>query len=102
MALSAPVAYAYGTGTVSTTVLDLTDLTGLTAALVNQADRLRLTVNSNAVRYRYDGGDPTTSDGHLVPTNGEILLDHNTNIRALRLIRSGGSDAAVSVTLEQF
>lgn len=102
MALSAPVAFAYGTGTVSNTVLDLTDLTGLTAELVSQPDRLRLTVNANAIRYRYDGGDPAVDEGHYVPTNGELRLDHNTNIRNLRFIRDGGSDADVSVTLEKF
>jgi hypothetical protein len=101
MALNAGTPIGFGSGTVSNTALSLADISGLTAALVDGADRVRLTVNSNALHFRYDGGDPTTSAGHQVPTNGTLILDGNHNLKALRLIRSGASDATVAITLER-
>lgn len=102
MALSAGTPIAFGSGTVSNEVLGLTDLSGITATLLDRADRVRLTVNSNAVHFRYDGGAPTTSVGHQIPTNGTLVLDGHANLHALRLIRSGSSDATVAATLETF
>lgn len=102
MALNAGTPVAFGSGTVSNTALDLAGLSGITAELLDGADRVRLTVNSNALHYRYDGGDPTTAAGHYIGTNGELILDGHANLQALRIIRSGASDATVAVTLERF
>lgn len=102
MSVSATKAIDYGAGTVSDTALALTDLTGIEAETLDAADRVRLTVNTNAIRYRYDGGDPTTSEGHYVATNGELVLDGNDKLQKLRLIRSGADDTTVSATLEAY
>ncbi len=93
-------AFAYHTGSVSSTALDL-DTFGFTAAEVATARVLHLTVSANALRYRYDGGDPTTAAGHYVPTSGSLILYGAADIAAFKMIRDGASDATVQVTLEQ-
>lgn len=91
---------AFGSGTISTTVSSVAGFGSLTQAQVDAAVRMRVTVNSNAVNYRYDGGDPTTSAGHTIPTNGTVLIEGNQAIQQFRMIRSGALDATVAITLE--
>ncbi len=99
--INTTTAYDNGALTVADTAVGLADFTGLDAAAVLQAQRIRLTVNSNALRYFYDGATPTTTSGHLIPTNGTIEIIGNQNIQQLLVIRDGGSSAAVVVTLER-
>lgn len=96
------LAYAFGTRAISTTVIPLASVTGLSADLVKQADRARITVATDAIRYRYDGGDPSATVGHYLPANGETVIEGQENIARLRFIRAGSSDATLSVTLEKF
>ena len=93
----------YGSATISTTALALASITGIVQASVDIASRIRVTVNSNAVRYRYDGGTPTTSDGHFASTtvNNNFVIEGNANIQDFRIIRDGALDATVSITVEQ-
>jgi hypothetical protein len=101
MGISTTTAYAFGTGTISTAVVALTDLTGLTAADVDAADRVRITVAANPIRYRYDGGDPDATTGHYLAANEETEIVGGANIANLKFIRTG-ADAVLSVTLEAF
>lgn len=98
--LNSPLAVAFGSGTVSTTAVALASLSGLSADLVERAARVRITSNSGSVHYRYDGGDPTTSVGHVIVTNGEAVIEGANNVRNVRLVRAGLTDATVAVTLE--
>lgn len=62
---------------------------------------------TNGIRVKSDGSDPSTSDGRLIPA-GDILdcmdptMDWNLYLSNLRLIRSTGTDATVSVELLLF
>lgn len=98
--INTTLAYAHGSATVADTVLDLTDFTGIDAADLHQAARMRLTVEAQPVRYRYDGGDATASSGHLLAAGSDLILIGNGNIANFRIIRSGGTSATVQVTLE--
>jgi hypothetical protein len=100
MAIHTTTAFAFGSDSVSTTVIALVDLTGLSDELVAQADRARITVATNPVRYRYDGDDPTATVGHYLAADSETEIVGRQNIGNLRFIRAGGSDGVVSVTLE--
>jgi hypothetical protein len=97
-----PTGFISVTRTVSTTALALTDFSGITAAILGTAMRLRLTVNTNSANFLYSGSDPTVSAGHNIPTNGTLILDGNQNLVQFKIIRSGGSDASVTVTLERY
>jgi hypothetical protein len=101
MAINTTVAYAYATQTVADTALALSEFTDFAEVDMALATRIRLTVNTNAIRYRFDGGDPTTTAGHYLATNGTIPIDGSENVANFRIIRDGGSSASVSVTLEQ-
>lgn len=57
-----------------------------------------VTVESNPIRYRLDGTAPTSSEGHLLNANDTLVVQGYTNIKNLKMIRQGGSDATVRVT----
>lgn len=58
------------------------------------------TAGTNDVRWRIDGGVPTSSAGHLCLAGGSIQIAGADNIAAFQLIVTG-SDAAVTVDYEK-
>lgn len=68
---------------------------GVTAAKCRLA--AYITVETNPIRYRIDGTDPTTAEGHLVAANEYIWLANETAISNLKMIATG-ADATVRVT----
>lgn len=101
MAVSAFTAYHMATQLVSTTALTLEAFTDITQAQVDRANRIRITVETQSARYRYDGTAPTASVGHLLPAPSELILTGTDNVRRFQIIRATGSDATVMVTLEE-
>jgi len=95
------LAYASGSEAVSTSAVNLASFSGLDAALVSQADRARITASNNAVRYRYDGVNPSASVGHYLAADSEVVITGKENIARLSFIRAGSGDAVVFVTLEK-
>lgn len=92
-------AFAADTDTVSSTALDLTDIgTALTTGVVADADAAHISVFTDAIRYTYDGTTPTSSVGHLLAANGEVILVGRSNVAALQMIRVTG-DVTVFITL---
>lgn len=67
------------------------------------ADAARATVacNSNGVVVSWGGTDPTTTLGIPLAAGAHIEVVGNRNVQNLKFIRSGGSDAAVSIQLEK-
>lgn len=60
-------------------------------------DSLYLTTDTASIRYRIDGGSPTATVGHELPTGGVPLrLNGRQNILALRFI---GKDSAAAVVM---
>ena len=58
---------------------------------------ITVTVETNSIRYRIDGSDPTTTDGHLL-YDGDVLDITNVNsVNSLKMI-AAGSDATVQIT----
>jgi len=86
---------AFETITVSSTAI------GITASLLTNARAAYLTIEGASLRYRLDGTNPTSSVGHLAPNGGSLWLADKTRkaLTSLRMIRSGSSDATVSVTI---
>jgi hypothetical protein len=62
--------------------------------------RAWLTVHSGGIRYRYDGNNPSTTNGHLLGANGTLELIGAQAIRSFRMICDGTVDAVVAYTLE--
>lgn len=84
--------YAHETLTISSTAVALTAATyaGARAALI--------TVEDASVRYRFDGGTPTSSVGHVADAGDIITLETANELVAFKAIRKDGSDATISVS----
>lgn len=98
---AAPVAFAFEQLTVSNAAVPLTAATYAPAGS-HQADEARIIGETQAVRIRFDGADPTAGAGHLIPVGTEFVLRGASNIARARLIRATGADGAVSVTYSRF
>jgi len=103
MAQSQMQSFAFKTQAVSTVALALTAVGGVpfTAAEVLAADEVYVTVETNPLRYRTDGTAPDASTGHLVAGTGSFTITGKRDVSQLRLIRQGGADATVMVTLRK-
>jgi len=55
--------------------------------------------STQAVRYTFDGTDPTTTLGHPIGADGTVYIPDARLIRDLKFIRTGGSDAVLTVSL---
>jgi len=59
-----------------------------------------ISASSAGVRYTFDGEtDPTATVGHPIAADGTVYIPDGRLVRALRFIRTGGSDAIVTVSL---
>lgn len=95
--------YAFEAITVSTTA------TGPAAANVSlpelggyfrRAIHIFISVDTNPVRFRWDGTDPTATVGHKFLSGDVLVLEGYDLISKLRMIRdtSAAADAVVSIT----
>jgi len=62
------------------------------------ADTVLITSESNAIRYRVDGLDPSASVGHTMVAGGGVELEGFWEISQFRAIRRDASDATLRVT----
>jgi hypothetical protein len=76
--------------TVSTTVVALTasQISPTTGTYKDKtATMIQLTNETDAIRYRLDGGVPTSDSGHLLAVNSILQIKNQTNIVNLRMLR---------------
>jgi len=85
---------AIGSSVVSLTDDEFTDSSG------QLAKRAVITIENARIRYRYDGTNPTTTEGHLVGAFSVIILSTTENIQNFRAIRQGSSNATLRITYE--
>ncbi len=90
---------AYQQLTVSTVAVGLTLPTG---AATQTPRRMLIVVETNGVRWRADGTNPTASVGMPLFTNGILdLTDKSTDfwgiIQQIKFIRSGAADATLNI-----
>lgn len=85
--------------TVSTSVVTPTTAkVDNTGALFNfKASAAEVQVGSNGIIYTLDGTDPTATNG-LTLASATLTLAGYQKVKALKMIRSGGSDATVNLT----
>jgi len=83
--------------TISSTSKSMQDL-GFTTAQLGRAKTAHITVESNDIRYRYDGVKPLAAEGHPLISGGERIIEGTGNIMALNFIAQG-SDATINVSL---
>lgn len=76
---------------------------GITASKITSAPptaaRMLVTVETQPIRYRTDGTNPTTTDGILLTAGSSITIYGSRNITRFRAIRSTASSATVQILL---
>jgi hypothetical protein len=82
--------------TVSSSAIGPTEATRLHSSGVgaNSAD---ISVETNNIRIRYDGSDPTAATGHQITAGTLFTLEGADNIANLKMIRET-ADATVRIT----
>lgn len=63
-----------------------------------RVDEALFTVENNAMRVRFDGTAPTAAVGHLFNAGDSFTVTGHGNVVKVKMIRSGGADASVSIT----
>lgn len=91
-----PIASVFGEA-VSDTALSLEDL-GFTEDEVTAAAVAHITVEGQAIRYRYDGSAPTDTLGHPLAVGADIIIRGQRLLTNLQVVRQS-SDAVINVTL---
>ena len=89
----------YESITVSTTSQSLSQYTDSDG---NLAKRVIITIESSQLRYRYDGTEATSTEGHLVNPFDTIVIVGTDNIKNFRAIRNSTAtvDAKIRCTYE--
>ena len=89
----------------SITIDDTSGGVALTTAILSDsnsqhAKRAFITVEDASIRWRYDGGTPTSSIGHLANRRSIIIISTAGNLKNFRAIRTGNTDAIIRCTYE--
>ena len=60
-----------------------------------------LTLETAAIRFRMDGVEPTTSEGHLMSSGDQLTLSSIDQLRKFRAIRDTNTSGVLKVTYLQ-
>lgn len=73
---------------------------GLTSGTYGDANAAEITVETDQIRYRLDGTDPTASEGHLAKADDVIRLRQQHQLANFAAIRASAAtaDAALKVS----
>ena len=74
---------------------------GFTAATLARATAAFVTLETAQVRFRYDGTNPTSSEGHLMDIGDSIRIKGPNNIKNFKAIRTGSTSGVLKVTFEE-
>ena len=76
-------------------------VTSLTASKYGaNVKRAVITVETAQLRYKYNGDDPTASEGHVSQPQDIITIRGTQNIQNFRAIRTGSTSATLHITYE--
>ena len=90
------VAYASITVADSATRLTLGNVRGNSGQFA--AEKVILTVETASIRWRDDGTDPTSTEGHLATVGTVLTLPNRNRIDAFRAIRTSATSATLRVS----
>jgi len=60
-----------------------------------------LTLNGGNIRYKYEGGTPSSTEGHLLTDGGMLVLKGQQQMKDFKCIKTGASDSEISITYER-
>ena len=96
----APGAFAYESVTVATVSIGFTATTYQPTNEVG-ARRAVITLETAQIRYRYDGTDPTSTEGHILEIGNQLIIEGYGDISLFRAIRTGGTSGVLKATFER-
>ena len=70
----------------------------LVPALYGTHKRALITVETAQIRFRIDGGAPTSTVGHILNPGDTITLDSNSDIANFKAIRTGTLSGLITAT----
>ncbi len=70
----------------------------LTKAKLGSCNKAIVTVEAASLRYRVDGGFPTSTVGHIAYVGDIIELESSSEMTNFRAIREGSVDSKITVT----
>jgi hypothetical protein len=89
--------FAYESITVDNTVKSLSSV--YTDDDGNVAVRAVITVDPGAqLRWRMDGGNPSSTEGHLANPTDSIILNNSSDIKNFKATRVGSTSAVIKVS----
>ncbi len=60
-----------------------------------------ISIETAQIRYRYDGGAPTATEGHVAEAGDILVVNGVNNLKNFRAIRTTGVSATARVTYHQ-
>jgi len=96
-------AFSYESVTVGTSATAITSFI-TTGGATKRGQRAFITVEDNDIRFRYDGTDPTSTEGHVASSGDQFEISGYDDIRRFRAIRhsAAAGDAVLKISLEAF
>jgi len=73
----------------------------LSSTKYGSAERAFITLELSEIRYRYDGGEPTATEGHLLHEGGFLVLNGIQQIESFKFIKSNETEAILSISYER-
>lgn len=95
------VGYAFESLTVADSVQVLTPATYKDSATSGGASEAFISNDGAEIRFRYDGGTPTSTVGHILADGGILVLKGQNQMSQFKCIRTGGVSSTISVTYER-
>ena len=71
---------------------------GLTAATHLKAQHAIITVETAQIRVRFDGTNPTSSEGHIAEVGDIIHLNSGSQMTKFKAIRTGATSGVLKAT----
>ena len=71
---------------------------GLTSGTYDDATRAEITLETAQIRFRVDGTNPTSGEGHLVEVGDVIRLTSAAQIANFKAIRTGATSGVLKAT----
>ena len=89
------IPFNFETITVSTAAI------GFTASILAsdpKPKKIIITVETQQIRYRMDGTDPSATVGHLLNPMDSLVLEGYSQLNGTKFIRKGSADATIMVS----
>lgn len=94
--------FARGSMTISSTAIAITNAGfGFSAAQLAAADVAYIFTATNSLRLLSTGDAPTATQGVPVETTGGVIVEGNTNVQNIQLIRQS-ADGVATIILGQY